>query len=137
MKLNKKTFLVFACFLIAALSGYAQNATLRGFIYVDKTGESALYSTVYLQGTQYGENAVVNGYFSINQVPPGNYTLVVAYLGYDTLKEPITLVKNQILTKKLYVKQSAQTLSEVSVSAEQKSRETETQVSTYHITQTD
>ena len=137
MKLNKKTFLAFLCFLIVALSGFSQNATLRGFVYVDKTGESALYSTVYLQGTQYGQNADVNGYFSINQVPPGNYVLVVAYLGYDTLKEPITLVKNQILTKKLYVKQSSQTLSEVNVSAEQKSRETETQVSTYHITQTD
>jgi hypothetical protein len=137
MKLNKKTFLPSLCFFILAACGYAQNATIKGFVYVDKTLEPALYSTVYLQGTTFGQNADANGYFSITQLPPGNYILVVAYLGYDTLKEPVTLVKNQILAKKLYIKQSAQALNQVDVSAAQKSHETETQVSTYQITQTD
>ena len=137
MKFNKKTFLLSLFFLIAVISGYAQNATVKGFVYIDKTLEPALYSTVYLQGTNYGQNADVNGYFSISQLPPGNYVLVVAYLGYDTLKVPITLVKNQILAKKLYIKESAEALSQVEVSAAQKSRETETQVSTYQITQAD
>lgn len=137
MKLNKKTILSLVCFFFTIAYGYAQTATLRGFVYIDKTGESALYSTVYLEGTEYGQNTDANGYFSISHLPPGNYVLVVAYLGYDTLREPITLAKNQILTKKLYVKESAQALNEVDVSAAQKSRETETQVSTYQITQTD
>src|ERR1700722_9304249 len=134
MRLDKKTFLSFFSFLVIAISGYAQTATLRGFVYIEKTGESAIYSSVFLQGTQYGETADVNGYFSISHLPPGNYVLVVANLGYDTLKEAITLAKNQILTKKLYLKQSAQALNQVEISAAQKSRETETQVSTYQIT---
>src|SRR6185312_6076284 len=137
MKVNKKTFLAFSLFLIFAALGSAQNATVRGFVYIDKTGESALYSTVYLEGTTYGQNADVNGYFSISQVPPGKYLLVVAYLGYDTLKESITLAKNQIFTQKLYIKQSSQALSQVEVSAAEKSHETETQVSTYQISQAD
>lgn len=137
MQVNRKTFLIVPLFFIFIVSGYAQNATLRGFVYIDKTGESALYSTVYLEGTTYGQNADVNGYFSISQVPPGKYVLVVAYLGYDTLREPITLAKGQILTKKLYIKQSAQALGQVEVSAAEKSHETETQVSTYQITQAD
>ncbi len=137
MKVNKKTFLAFSLFLIFTALGYAQNATVRGFVYIDKTGESALYSTVYLEGTTFGQNADVNGYFSISQVPPGKYVLVVAYLGYDTLKQSITLVKNQIFSQKLYIKQSAQALSQVEVSAAEKSHETETQVSTYQISQAD
>jgi hypothetical protein len=137
MKLYRKTFLASLCFLVFAACGYAQNATIKGFVYIDKTLEPALYSTVYLQGTTYGQNADANGYFSITQLPPGNYVLVVAYLGYDTLKEAVTLTKGQILAKKLYVKQSAQALGQVEISAAQKSHETETQVSTYQITQTD
>jgi hypothetical protein len=137
MKLNKKILLASFCFLLSAAMGYAQNATVKGFVYVDKTLEPALFSTVYLQGTTYGQNADANGYYSISQVPPGNYVLVVAYLGYDTLKEPITLVKNQLLTKKLYIKESSQALSQVEISAAEKSHQTETQVSTYQITQTD
>lgn len=137
MNLNKRTFLALFCFFITVVCGYAQTATLRGFVYIDKTGESALYATVYLQGTGYGQNTDVNGYFSISQVPPGSYTLVVAYLGYDTLKQPVVLIKNQIISKKLYLQQSAQALSQVDISAAEKSHETETQVSTYQITQTD
>lgn len=137
MKLNKKVFLLLFSFVLISAFGYAQTATLRGFVYIEKTGESALYSTVYLQGTQYGQNTDNNGYFSISHLPAGTYTLVVAYLGYDTLKQVVILSKNQILTKKLYLKQSSQALQEVDVSAAEKSRETETQVSTYQITQTD
>jgi len=137
MKLSKISFFLLLCFLIIATRGSSQTSTLRGFVYIDKTLEPALYSTVYLEGTTYGENTDVNGYFSVSHVPPGKYVLVVAYLGYDTLREAITLTKDQILTKKLYIKQSSQALSQVEVSAAQKSRETETQVSTYQITETD
>jgi len=137
MKLNKIIFFVSLCFLFITIRGISQTSTLRGFVYIDKTLEPALFSTVYLEGTTYGQNTDVNGYFSISHLPAGNYVLVVAYLGYDTVRKAITLAKDEILTQKLYVKQSAQALGEVDVSAAQKSRETETQVSTYEITPTD
>lgn len=134
MKFYKFSFLAFLCFFITATAGYAQTATVRGFVYVDQSLEPALYSTVYLEGTNYASSTDVNGYYSISHVPPGNYIMVVAYLGYDTLKQPVTLVKDQIFTKKLYIKQSSQSLGVVDVSATQKSHETETQVSTTVIT---
>lgn len=138
MKLYKISFLAFLCFLIFTSRSSAQSATVKGFVYVDQTLEPALFATVYLQGTQYGENTDVNGYYSISHVPPGSYTLVVAYLGYDTLKMPITLAKEQILTKKLYIKQSSATvIKQVDVSAAKKSRETDPGVSTYIITPQD
>ncbi len=137
MKLNRLSLFATLCFLIIAATGSAQTATVKGFVYIDQSLEPALYSTVYIEGTTYGQNTDVNGYFSISHLPPGTYMLVVAYLGYDTLKESVTLAKDQILTKKFYVKQSSQALKQVEISAAQKSRETETQVSTYEITPTD
>jgi hypothetical protein len=137
MKKSILSFLVFLCFLLFASRGSAQTATVKGFVYVDQTLEPALFATVYIQGTQYGCNTDVNGFYSISHLTPGNYILVVAYLGYDTLRTPITLSKDQVFTKKMYVKQSAHALGQVNVSAAQKSRETETQVSTYVITPND
>jgi hypothetical protein len=137
MKFRKFSFLVILCFLLFSTNSFSQTSTLRGFVYIDKTLEPALFSTVYLDGTTYGQNTDVNGYFSLSHLPPGNYVLVVAYLGYDTLREAITLVKDQILSKKLYIKQSSQALKQVEISAAEKSRETETQVSTYEITPAD
>jgi len=134
MKINKITFFALLCFLITSTCGYAQTATVRGFVYVDQTLEPALYSTVYLEGTNYASNTDVNGYYSISHVPPGNYVLMVAYLGYDTVKEAITLTKDQIFTKKMYIKQSSRSLGVVNVSAAQKAHETETQVSTTVVT---
>ncbi len=134
MKLNKISFFALLCFLITATCGFAQNATVRGFVYIDKTLEPALYTTVYLQGTNYASSTDVNGYFSISHVPAGNYMLMVTYLGYDTVREAITLTKDQIFTKKLYIKESSQSLGTVDISAAAKSHETETQVSTTVIT---
>jgi len=79
---------------------YATGA-IRGFVYDKDNGEPIIFTNVYLLGTTYGASTDVNGHYTISRVPPGNYTLIVTYLGFDTLKVPITLKEQQIITKKL------------------------------------
>ena len=129
MTVKKYSFyaLVLAIFFaFGALSSSAQTANIRGFVYLKKTGEPLLYTNVYLENTTYGAQTDVNGFFSITKVPPGTYNLIVAYLGYDTLRESITLTKDQILTKKLYVQESSIQLEGVHISASEQARKTET-----------
>lgn len=140
MKWNKYFFCALATALVFAMGSYkasAQTSTIRGFVYLKKTGEPLLYTNVYLQGTSYGAQTDLNGYYSITHLPAGTYTLVVAYLGYDTLRQAVTVKKGEILTKKLYVQQSSINLQGVSISAATQTRKTETQVSTYLITPKD
>ncbi len=123
--------------LFAFISTYAyaqNNATIRGFVYLKKTGEPALFVNVYLQGTTIGVTTDVNGYFSITHLAPGTYTLVASSLGYDTAHESITLVKEQILTKKLYLQEASVNIEGATISAAQKARQTDPDVSVTVIT---
>lgn len=125
------------CFWLSANGILAQTGTIRGFVYLNKTGEPALFTTVFLKGTTYGAVTDVNGYYAITHLPPANYTVMITSLGYDTVSENVTLTKGQILTKKLYLQESKVNLAEVRISAQQQARQTETQVSTYVITPKD
>jgi hypothetical protein len=124
-----RSLIIILCVFIAKFS-FAQTGTVRGFVYLKDSGEPMLFTNVILKGTTIGNSTDVNGYFSINKIPPGNYTLMIAStLGYDTLMEPITVKANEIVNKKLYLIKSNVKLKVIEISAEQEAKQTETQVS--------
>ena len=112
----------------------SQTGTIRGFVYEKKSGEPIIFTNVYLENTTYGASTDVNGYFVISKIPPGTYTLMVTYLGYDTLKMPVDVEKDDILTEQLYMEEAAITLETFHVSAEREERKTETRTSVVKIT---
>ncbi len=121
--------------LLATISTLsAQDGVIRGFVYEKETGEPVIFTNVYLYRTSYGAATDVNGYFTISKIPAGSYTLMVTYLGYDTIREQVTLTKGQIITKKLYVAKSAFNLEEVQITAEQAEARTDTRTSVIKIT---
>ncbi|MFH1320436.1 MAG: carboxypeptidase-like regulatory domain-containing protein [Bacteroidota bacterium] len=127
-------FLNLIFLLLVLINANAQKATVRGFVYEKETGEPIIFTNVYLLGTTYGSSTDVNGYYTISQVPPGNYTLTVTYLGYDTIRIPVTLKEDQILTKKLTLIKGTIELGFVEVSAEKQEAKTEIKTSVINIT---
>ncbi|HNU56732.1 MAG TPA: carboxypeptidase-like regulatory domain-containing protein, partial [Flavobacteriales bacterium] len=106
----------------------AQTGTIRGFVYDKQTGEPIIFTNVILKGTTIGAATDVNGYYSISKVAPGAYTLQVTYLGYDTAQKAVNVVRDQILTEKLYLSKSAIQIREFEVSGAK--QEAQTQVRT-------
>jgi hypothetical protein len=111
-----KILYTFCLFLITTL-GFSQFATIRGFIYNKENGEPVAFSNVYLKGTTTGGSSDMNGYFSVNKVKPGSYTLMVTNLEFDTISESITVKAGEILSKKFYAFKGGVTTMEVEVSA--------------------
>jgi hypothetical protein len=109
-------------------------ANIRGFVYEEETGEPAIFCNVYLEGTMHGASTDVNGYFLISHVPPGDYTLTITYLGYDTIRKKITLKKGIILSSNYYLKKSSVKLETIVVSAEREAARTQTKTSVVTIT---
>lgn len=107
----------------------AQTGTIKGFVYVKESGEPVLFTTVFLKGTSIGQTTDVNGYFSISQIPPGDYTIMITGIGYDTLQEQLHVKAGAIISKKLYLIRSDIKLQEIEVSAEQAAKQNETQIS--------
>ena len=136
MKNRYLSLLLWAAFLLFTSFSQvkAQEATIRGFIYEKETGEPVIFTNVYLYQTSHGAASDVNGYFAITKIPTGKYTLMVTYLGYDTLKMEVNLAPGQILSKNLYLEKSSVILDVVSVSAERQAAKTETQTSIVKVT---
>lgn len=113
-----RTFYTF-CLLLITFFGFSQNATIRGFIYNKENGEPVAFSNVYLKGTTIGASSDLNGFFSINKVTPGAYTLLVTNLEFDTISESITIKAGEILSKKFFAVKGGVILGTVDVTAEQ------------------
>ncbi len=128
------TVLLVLLFSFSRQEVLAQNGSIRGFVYEQGTGEPVLFTNVYLYKTSIGAPTDANGYFAITKIPPGQYFLMVTYVGFDTLKIPVTITPNEMLTKKLYLTQSTVQLDEVSISAARQDKVRETQTSIIKIT---
>ncbi len=130
-----KRFLSAIALVIATVTlTFAQDGVIRGFVYEKETGEPVIFTNVYLYRTTYGAATDVNGYFTISKIPEGNYTLMVTNLGFDTIRENVTVRKGQVITKKLYLDKAMFTLQEVQVTAEQAEAKTDTRTSVIKIT---
>lgn len=136
-RLLRPTNLLILVFLFTGNLLLAQNAVIRGFIYEETSGEPVIFTNAYLLGTTYGSTTDVNGYFAITQIPPGDYTLLVTYLGYDTLKVEVSLKPNDLLQKNLFLTKSSVLLDAVNVSAERQAVRTETRTSVVKVTPLD
>ncbi|MBK6540606.1 MAG: TonB-dependent receptor [Flavobacteriales bacterium] len=113
--------------VLAPLALLAQNTTgtIRGFVYDQDNGEPVIFTNVMLQGKSIGASTDVNGYYSLSRIPPGDYTLMVTSMGYDTLRKQVSVRADQILTEKLFVKKINVQLKEFKVTAEKQEAQTE------------
>ncbi|MFQ5446162.1 MAG: beta-sandwich domain-containing protein, partial [Saprospiraceae bacterium] len=130
----KKIILLSAC-LFCFLGLYAQKGgTVRGNVYDKLTGEPIIFGTVILAGTTIGTNTNEDGFFSIGNVPPGEYVVVATYIGYDSATVSVTVRNGGIATENLYMSESSIQLSTVDVSARKEQAKSDVQVSKVTVT---
>jgi hypothetical protein len=132
--MKKRTLLLLiTCFF--TLSLFAQKGgTIRGNVYDKNTGEPILFGTVLLQGTTIGANTNEDGFYSIGNVPEGNYTLVGTYVGYDSVAAQIQVREGSITTQNLFMLESSIELATVDISARKEKAKTDVQISTVTVT---
>ena len=132
-----KKLLSTSLFFLVSILLFSQNGTIRGFIYDKESAEPIIFCNVSLEGTTLGAPTDVNGYFSIPNVPEGDYKIIITYLGYDSLQENIHLDAGRILTKKFELSASSIKLNEVKISAERQEMKTEVKAAVIKITPKD
>ncbi|MEI7596492.1 MAG: TonB-dependent receptor [Bacteroidota bacterium] len=129
IKIKHIIFLVILLITISAQKSFSQQAVLRGFVYDKETGEPIIFTNVYFKGTTIGGSTDQNGFYNISKINPGTYTLMITSLGFDTLREDITLKANDIITKKLNLTRSAVNLSTINISAKNEDARNDVQMS--------
>jgi outer membrane receptor for ferrienterochelin and colicins len=80
--------------ILISINSYAQTGTIEGKI-IDETEQPIPGANVYLQGTILGAATSNEGIFSIKNVPTGNFTLIIAVIGYETKKLDINIISSE------------------------------------------
>src|SRR6185436_5169487 len=133
MRGTRKTLLAIGALMLSFIAE-AQTGTIRGFIYEEGSGEPVIFTNIYLKGTTYGAATDVNGYYSISKIAPGDYTLMVTYLGYDTLKKSVSVQKDAIMTENLFLKKGAIQMKTFTISAEKQEAQHQVQMAVTKLT---
>jgi len=130
----KRLLFLFAILFIAYSNLFSQNGTLRGNVFDTETGEPIIYCNLQLQGTNLGVTTDFDGFFSLTNIPVGNYQLVATYIGYDSLSVAIAIKENQIDYQRINIQPNSVQLSTVDVSARKEKARAEVQVSALTVT---
>ncbi|NOX36707.1 MAG: TonB-dependent receptor [Calditrichaeota bacterium] len=84
-------------FIPLMLQGATQSgARIQGRV-VDEHQQPMIGANIYLEGTILGASTNENGFFFIDNVPPGQFTLVVSMMGYQLFKRTIQVTAGQSL----------------------------------------
>jgi len=125
LKLIKSILLI----MMAGWNLYAQGGKLSGFITDQETGEALIGANVFLIETGNGMSTDKNGYYILQNIRPGSYTLMVSYIGYATLQKKITFGADESIKMNLELGIEAVEITEVDVSAEKLQRKNNIQPS--------
>lgn len=131
--MNRLTF-TFLFLLGMTIQVLAQNGSVRGNVYDKDTGEPVAFCNLVLQGTTYGTNTDLEGFFTITSVPAGKYKLVATYIGYDSVAVDVTITNGGIDYQSLYMSESGVNLTQVDVSAKRQEAKTEVKISKVTVT---
>ncbi|MGM0588502.1 MAG: TonB-dependent receptor [Bacteroidota bacterium] len=98
--INGRNFFSLLLLLLVPYLLSAQNSTqssINGYVRDGSTGETLLMANVALMGTTKGATTNTSGYYTINNIPPGEYVLVCRYIGYQPYDQEIIIGEGENL----------------------------------------
>ena len=84
-----------ACIFLFPIAIYA-SGQLKGSVIDSLTNVTLVGANIILNGTSIGAATDIEGNYSINSIPPGNYTVKCSYIGYKPKETRVTIIDNKI-----------------------------------------
>ena len=115
-----KRNLIFSFIIISILK--AQTSIISGFVSDSSSGEALIGANVFLYETRQGMATDINGYYIIQDIVPGNYTIMVSYIGFDMYKQKTRLSDDESKKVNINLVEQVVQLTEIEVTAEKLQR---------------
>lgn len=125
MKNSIYLFLFVPVFLCAGTDG-----TINGFVRDAANGESIPYVNVTIKNTLLGAATGNLGYYVINHVPPGEYTLVYSMMGFAKVEDTLRVHAGAAVKHDVLLKANVIEMESIVKTAERERFEREVEVST-------
>ena len=122
-----KRNLIFSFIIISILK--AQTSIISGFVSDSSSGEALIGANVFLYETRQGMATDINGYYIIQDIVPGNYTIMVSYIGFDMYKQKTRLSDDESKKVNINLVEQVVQLTEIEVTAEKLQRRNNIQLS--------
>ncbi|MBU1699227.1 MAG: TonB-dependent receptor, partial [Candidatus Eisenbacteria bacterium] len=92
-------------------------ASVSGKI-IDETGQPVPFATVQIESLSIGATADAQGFFTLENIQPGNFTIQASMLGYETIRKEISVSESGLESLSLRLASSPLELGEVKVETE-------------------
>ena len=96
--LKQHIFYTFLLVLLSSIS-YSQNGSISGTVYDKESSETIIGATIRLLNSEKGTVTDINGDFKISNITPGDYSLEVRFISYNTFIVKSVIVKPKENTK--------------------------------------
>ena len=124
-----KLMRLYISLLFAFIQLNAQSGIISGFISDSSSAEALIGANVILQETGQGMATDINGYYIIQDITPGNYVLMVSYVGFKLKKEKLKISDGQSIKLDISLSEDVVELTQIEVTAEQIQRKSNIQPS--------
>ena len=121
--------ILYISLLFAFIQLNAQSGIISGFISDSSSAEALIGANVILQETGQGMATDINGYYIIQDITPGNYVLMVSYVGFKLKKEKLKISDGQSIKLDISLSEDVVELTQIEVTAEQIQRKSNIQPS--------
>jgi outer membrane receptor protein involved in Fe transport len=91
------------------------NGGIKGKVTDGKSGEAVIGATIVVKGTTKGAYTDLKGFFSIDDLKPGRYSVTVSCVGYSATKKTVQVTEDKFAEIHFELGQSAVNLDEVIV----------------------
>ena len=108
-------FVVGACGVLHAQEEY--DAHLVGHVIDEQTGEHLPYVNIQIKGTTIGTVTDESGHYFLKNLPLGRQTVIISYVGYETVELPVVIKENVTTELKAAIHEISQQLNSVVVTA--------------------
>lgn len=109
---------------------HAQVGTVNGFVRDAQNGEPLAYVNIYLENTDIGTTSNDRGYYVINNISAGEYTLVFSMMGYEAVKKLISVSSDTLIGIDASLERNVLRMDEIIKTAERERFEREVEIST-------
>jgi hypothetical protein len=106
-------------FLLISTNLFAHGTgVLQGRITEAENGAGLYGANVVLEGTVLGASGGPDGYYKIGNIPEGEYAVVISYIGYQTVRDTVTIHEKETVTLNVDMELGVIELSSVMAEAE-------------------
>lgn len=114
--MKKHLYILLYIFTLQIIYPQSELATLRGTIY-DENSKPLPFANIILKEINNGAASDKEGKFKI-VTKPGEYTVLVSFIGFESVEEKLTLYANKILERDYYLKSQSFEIGGIEVVAE-------------------